>query len=119
MYNRKLLQNNLDKLRRNKENISMLDLETKYVKPYKALIKDIKIQHREMLIDVLKGVMVGSSKRDDVEAHFRQTCEIVEKKLYEEYDAEGAEEALRNFIGEEFISKNIVLCFEEVEKNEN
>lgn len=113
MYDKELLQSKLQTLRKNKENIPVEELETKYIKPYKALLKDIRTQQREMFFDVLRGVYIDKTAVKDVEAHYIETCELVEKKLYEEYDADGAEELLRDFIGKEFINKKIVIRFEE------
>lgn len=111
-YNKENLQKNLEKLRKNRENISIEELETKYERPYKALLKDIKIQQRDMFLDILKGVCIDTRERESIEQHFKECCELVDKKIYEEYDAEGAENILRNFIGEEFIKKHIVICIE-------
>lgn len=117
MYSRELLQNNLDKLRKNRENISIEELETKYVKPYKALLKDIKIQHREMFFDILKNICIDKNEIEQVGTRFQQTCDLIDKKLYEEYDVDGAESILRNFVSEEFDKRNIVLRLETVDEN--
>lgn len=86
-----LLQQKLDKLRKNREKVSLEELRTKYAKPYRALLADIKFLSQKILEQEMFYVLfpkefgeIGAKKLSEI---YEENKNALSDSLYKQYSA--------------------------------
>lgn len=75
------LVENIERLRKNKENVPLPELRTKYAKPYRDLICTIKNDSDETLkICIFAGCRFGDDEKGLVEEFFRDSQKIIDQE---------------------------------------
>lgn len=75
------LEKNLEKLRKNKENVPVELLRTKYAKSYAKLCEKIRTEMQAVLhVFVIGGVPFAKNDREGVRAYLRKCQEIIDEE---------------------------------------
>lgn len=93
----------LQKLRKNRENVPLLILKTKYAKPYNELLEKIQFQTKEIIMRYLfSGMLVDADDEEDFQVFFKASQSILDAEaeagtlkeiglaVYLEYDIDKA-----------------------------
>ena len=106
-----LLQQKLDKLQKNRENVPLEDLRTKYAKPYRALLADIKVLSQKIMEQEMFYVLFpkdfGETGAKKLSELYEENKKALSASLFIQYSANEFIDILRKMhhsLMEEYVS---------------